>query len=217
MSSSCDSQAGIAILTSKSIIARSLIRLAKGVPPRECAIEDIHIGGLTPVPFLLAALDALKEPDVVADSACIVSHLALSHKGAAIADAGRAMTCILYAVSSGRGLRDAITEHARNWAQDGQFDTWNRFEDRVVVGRHLTPACYLPNSFTASLYLAWKFHDDFSSGVIANARCGGDNAHRGTVVGALLAAANDIPEHWLRSLRSVKRLRCDTLDPIFHS
>ena len=37
------------------------------------------------------------------------------------------------------------------------------------------------------------------------------------VVGALLAAANDIPEHWLKSLKSIKRLRCDTLDPIFYS
>ena len=192
-------------------------QLAKGVPPRECAIEDIHIGGLTPVPFLLGALDALKEPDVDADSACIESHLALTHQGAAIADAGRALTRILYAVAAGQSLRDAITEHAQGWSQVGQFDTWSRFEDRVVVGRHLTPACYLPDSFTASLYLAWKYHDAFSTGVIANARCGGDNAHRGAVVGALLAAANDIPEYWLRSLRSIKRLRCDTLDPIFHS
>ena len=187
--------------------------LAKGLPVRECGIEDIHIGGLTPVPFLLAALDALKEPDLEADCACIEAHLALTHKGKVIADAGRALTHILYAVASGQNLREAISEHV----QAGQFDTWSRFEDRVVVGRHLTPACYLPDSLTASLYLAWKYHDDFSAGVIANARCGGDNAHRGVVVGALLAAANDIPEHWLKSLKSIKRLRCDTLDPIFYS
>lgn len=190
---------------------------AKGKKLRDCGIQDIHIGGLTPVPFLLAALDALKEPELEKDCALVESHLALTHHGEAVASSGTVLTRILYAVASGRPLRAAIDEHAAAWAKPGQFDTWSRFEDRVVVGRHLTPACYLPDSFTAALYLAWKYHDDFSSGVIANALCGGDNAHRGSVVGSLLGAANEIPERWLKSLKSIERLRCDTLDPVFHS
>lgn len=97
----------------------------------------------------------------------------------------------------------------------GAFETWMRFEDRQVIGKHLTPACYLPDSFTASLYLAWKYHDQFEQGIIANALCGGDNCHRGAVVGALLGAANGVPEEWLTDLKSMRRLRCDTLDPVF--
>lgn len=189
--------------------------LAEGKKPADCGIKDIHIGGLTPVPFLLAALDAIGERSLEQDLPTIESHLALTHHGKEVACAGRAQTRILHAVASGMPLRDAILENSSEWASGGQYDTWTSFDDRVVVGRHLTTACYLPDSFTASLYLAWKYHDDFSAGIIANARCGGDNAHRGAVVGSLLAAANDIPEHWLRDLKSMERLRCDTLEPTF--
>ena len=186
---------------------------AKGKKLRDCGVKDIHIGGLTPVPFLLAALDALQDQDLDADCALVESHLALTHHGNAIASAGRALTRILYAVASGQSLRVAIPEQASDWAKIEQFETWAQFKDRVVVGRHLTPACYLPDSFTASLYIAWKYHNDFSTGIIANALCGGDNAHRGAVVGALLGAANDIPKQWLKPLKSIQRLRCDTTPP----
>ena len=189
--------------------------LAQGKEPAKCGIQDIHIGGLTPVPFLLAALDAIGERSLEADLPTVEAHLALTHHGSEIAQAGRAMTRILHAIASGTPLREAIAENAGNYATAGQLDTWSGFEDRLVVGRNLTPACYLPDSFTASLYLSWKYHDDFNAGVIANARCGGDNAHRGAVVGALLAAANDIPERWLRDLKTMDRLRCDTLKPTF--
>lgn len=180
--------------------------LAQGKDLAHCGIQDIHIGGLTPVPFLLAALDAIGERSAEADLPVVEAHLALTHHGREIENAGRTQTRILHAVASGSPLRQAITENAADFASGGQFDTWSHFEDRTVVGRQLTPACYLPDSFTASLYLAWKYHDDFSAGVIANARCGGDNAHRGAVVGSLLAAANHIPEHWLRDLKSMDRL-----------
>lgn len=189
--------------------------LAQGKDPAHCGIQDIHIGGLTPVPFLLAALDAIGERSAEADLPVVEAHLALTHHGREIKNAGRTQTRILHAVASGAPLRQAITENAADFASGGQFETWSSLEDGMVVGRHLTPACYLPDSFTASLYLAWKYHDDFSAGVIANARCGGDNAHRGAVVGSVLAAANDIPEHWLYELKSIERLRCDTLDRTF--
>jgi ADP-ribosylglycohydrolase len=49
----------------------------------------------------------------------------------------------------------------------------------------------------ASLYLVWKYSDDFTAGIIANAMVGGDNCHRGAVVGSLLGAANGVPEHYI--------------------
>lgn len=172
--------------------------LARGCELNQCGIPDIHIGGLTPVPFLLAALDRIGGFKTKEDSAVIVeAHLALTHLGPAVASAGRALTRLLLAIAEGLPLRVAITECASDFVNPAQLEAWSCFEDRMVVGRHLTTACYLPESFVASLYLAWKYHDDFSTGIIANARCGGDNAHRGVVVGALLGAANGIPDRWL--------------------
>ncbi len=59
-----------------------------------------------------------------------------------------------------------------------------------------------PISFPAPDLAALVDCDDFSAGVLANARCGGDTCHRAAVVGSLLAAVNDIPEPWLQNLRS---------------
>jgi ADP-ribosylglycohydrolase len=178
--------------------------LARGHQPRNCGIKDIHIGGLTPVPFLLAALDTIQEHDPKGDVDLVASHLALTHLGQPVATSGRALATILQAVASGQQLREAITEQATSFVTASKLDVWSKREDRIVVGRHLTKACYLPESFTASLYLAWKYHDDFSAGILANARCGGDNAHRGAVVGSLLGAANGVPARWLDGLEVLK-------------
>ncbi|MEY3000572.1 MAG: hypothetical protein RL648_786 [Verrucomicrobiota bacterium] len=174
--------------------------LAQGKKPRNCGIKDIHIGGLTPVPFLLAALATIEEGDAAKALECVLSHLALTHLGQPVAKAGRALVRMLQAIASGQPLRDAIAAYAAGFVTAASLETWSKVEDRVVVGRHLTTACYLPDSFTASLYFAWKYHDDFTAGVLANARCGGDNAHRGVVVGSLLGAANGVSKRWLDGL-----------------
>jgi len=178
--------------------------LALGRAPAKCGIKDIHIGGLTPVPFLLSAMDLVGQPYNENDFELVKRHLALTHHGSAIARAGLAFAAILDALADGVVLREAIAEHAGSFVHTGQMDMWSAFEDRQVVGRHLTSACYLPESFVGSLYFAWKYHDDFSAGVLANAKCGGDNAHRGVVVGALLGAANGVPERWLAGLHAAK-------------
>jgi len=59
-----------------------------------------------------------------------------------------------------------------------------------VIGARFSPACYIAEAMPAALYLAWKYHDDFAAGITANAMVGGDNCHRGAVVGSLLGAAN---------------------------
>lgn len=56
-------------------------------------------------------------------------------------------------------------------------------------------------AYAAALHLAWKYHDDFSAGITANARVGGDNCHRGAVVGSLLGLALGVPTRWLEGLK----------------
>jgi len=190
-------------------------RLAQGKSLRSCGIDDLHIGGLTPVPALLAAFDALDESELEHDVELVRKHVALTHQNVRVDVAAEALTRMLHAVAEGTDLRLAIEQHGLHWVKRGQLVFWSELDDRLVVGRHLTPACYLPDSFGAALFLAWKYANDFSAGVLANARCGGDNCHRGAVVGSLLGAANSIPEDWLRHLQSLERLRCDTLEPVF--
>lgn len=176
---------------------------AKGLAPIDCGIDDLHIGGLSHVPCLLSGLTEIGVVDLDEQLLQVEKHVRLTHRNQHVSDAAAAMTHILYSLREGLDLRKALDSHAKPWASSGQFDTWTHFSDRTVIGRQLTMACYLPESFTASLYLCWKYAEDFSAGIIANAYCGGDNCHRGAVVGALLGAANGAPKKWIQGLINV--------------
>jgi ADP-ribosyl-[dinitrogen reductase] hydrolase len=173
---------------------------AKGLAPIDCGIDDLHIGGLSHVPCLLSGLTEIGVVDLDEQLLLVEKHVRLTHRNQHVSEAAAAMTHILYSLREGLDLRKALESHAKPWASAGQFDTWTHFSDRTVIGRQLTMACYLPESFTASLYLCWKYAEDFSAGIIANAHCGGDNCHRGAVVGALLGAANGVPKKWIEGL-----------------
>jgi len=80
-----------------------------------------------------------------------------------------------------------------------------RRSDRDVIGGQLSSACYIDQSFPAVLYLAARYPDDLEAALIANTNAGGDNCHRGAVLGAILGAAlglQAIPERWIRGLRA---------------
>ncbi|MEM9480749.1 MAG: ADP-ribosylglycohydrolase family protein, partial [Verrucomicrobiota bacterium] len=155
------------------------------------------------------ALDADSVEDKVRE------HVALTHRHLNTDAAALALTRMLADLANGVALRDTIEHHGSSWIGRSLLDRLAAMKDRKILGQHFSTACYLSASFVGSLCLAWKYADDFSAGILANARCGGDNCHRGAVVGSLLGAANGVSEDWLRDLKSMERLRCDTLEPVF--
>lgn len=58
--------------------------------------------------------------------------------------------------------------------------------DRDIVGRRFSTACYITDSWPSVLYLAFKYLDEPRQGLLANANLGGDNVHRGAVLGVIL-------------------------------
>ena len=171
---------------------------ARGRKPRACGVADVHIGGLAPVPALFAAL-AGTSGDV---AAAVQEHVALTHKDRGVLRAADCFVRILAGVRAGEPLRGAILRHASDWISAAKVAAWSQEPDEVVVGRRLSPACYIPDAFPAALYLAWKYADDFGAGISANAQVGGDSCHRGAVVGALLGEANGVPSAWRDGLRA---------------
>ncbi|MDB4408549.1 ADP-ribosylglycohydrolase family protein [Akkermansiaceae bacterium] len=157
-------------------------RLASGKNILKCGISDEHIGGIATVPALLGALSKGDHRQTVKD------HVALTHRHSNVLRAADCLTRLLGSISDGMPLRDALMKDAGDWFSTKKATKWANQEDRVIIGQRLSPACYIDQSFPASLYLAWKYHDDFAVAVTANARVGGDNCHRGAVVGSLLAA-----------------------------
>ncbi|GIQ82827.1 ADP-ribosylation/Crystallin J1 [Kipferlia bialata] len=64
-------------------------------------------------------------------------------------------------------------------------------KDTEVVGGVYSPACYISDSWPSTLYLAYKYlhstgPDSVKQGLLANANVGGDNCHRGAVLGVIL-------------------------------
>jgi ADP-ribosylglycohydrolase len=179
---------------------------ARGTHPRKCGGSDIHIGGLAHVGMLCAFLGG--EPE--ATRKVVREHVQLTHRDPEVLKAADVLVQILAAVLAGGGLRKAIFEHGSEWLARRTAEKWSREPDDLVIGQRVSPACYIADAFPASLYLAWKYADDFEAGVVANTNLGGDNCHRGAVVGALLGAAsgrNRIPARFCEGLHDAAALR----------
>jgi len=181
-------------------------RFARGENPRSCGIVDQHIGGLSQVPALLAALALVAPNDPKSVEEAIRRHVALTHRGTAADGAALALVRVLSAIAGGLEPRAAIETEAKGFLGRKRLESLAQLEDRTLVGRTFSSACYLPESFNAALSLAWKYAGDFEGGILANARCGGDNCHRGAVVGAILGASNPIPQRWIDGLLSAGSL-----------
>ncbi|QPG06169.1 ADP-ribosylglycohydrolase family protein [Salinimonas marina] len=58
--------------------------------------------------------------------------------------------------------------------------------DIEVVGHHYSSACYISNAWPSVLYFAYRYSEDGKKALLANTNVGGDNVHRGFVLGAIM-------------------------------
>ncbi len=175
---------------------------ARGLPPAKCGAPEKHIGGLVGIIPLIVFY--ARQPARAREAA--LAHLELTHPGPKMSQAGALLIHLLLETIQGRLLADVIRD-----AIAGQqspllghpFTKWLDLPDDAVIGRHLSPACYVEDAVPAVVYLALKYHDDAENALIANTNLGGDNAARGAVLGALLGAANGMagfPKRWVDGL-----------------
>jgi len=175
---------------------------ARGLPPRRCGVEEKHIGGL--VGIVPIVVFYFNRPDKA--RAAALAHLALTHPGFKMATAGSLIIDILLKVLNGTPLKAAILENleAQNNPLLGHpFLKWLQDPDEWVIGPRFSSACYVEDSVPAVIYLALKYHHDPEKALIVNTNLGGDNAARGSVLGALLGAAHGaekFPDRWVQGL-----------------
>lgn len=175
---------------------------ARGIPPRKCGATEKHIGGLVGMVPVLAYY--AEQPEKAGPAA--LEHLALTHPGEKMADAGRLFADLLLAVLSGRPLKDAIPSRIEEQSSPllgHPFEKWLDDPDDWVIGPKLSTACYVEHSVPAVLYLALKYHDDPKKALVVNTNLGGDNVYRGGVLGALLGAEHGkkgFPQRWVDGL-----------------
>jgi len=63
-------------------------------------------------------------------------------------------------------------------------------DDRHVIGKLFSTACYISGSWPSVLYLAYKYAAEPKQALLVNTNLGGDNVHRGAVLGVILGLIN---------------------------
>lgn len=176
---------------------------AAGKNPHQCGVMEKHIGGL--VGLVPIVVFYRRSPNRAREAA--MEHLSLTHLGQKMVTAAELLIHLLLEVLSGKPLREVLVQQIRdqrNPLYGFPYLQWLDEPDEVVVGRRLSSACYVEDSVPSVLYLALKYHDRPEQGLVANTTLGGDNVHRGAVLGALLGAENSLeafPPRWVKGLR----------------
>lgn len=183
----------------------------KGIAPENCAGIEGHdtasIGGLVSLPLVVMA--TLREGSLETTNKAVLAQLRLTHRSSLLERHTLELTKLLFQI-----LQDVNpdTNHLACAAASRlgfpaakviQSMQANQGSDIDVIGGLLSPACYIDQSFPSVLYLAARYHDDFEKALIANANVGGDNCHRGAVLGAILGATlgtGAIPNRWINGL-----------------
>jgi len=187
---------------------------AMGLPPERCAGPEGHdtasIGGLVGLPpVILAALypGNRGQGELTAEAAAL-TQLRLTHRSTKLERYAMEFSNLLVLLVQDPSARIAPLACAaaeRMGFAAGRVIEHNRCQapDTDVIGGLLSSACYIEHSLPAVLYLAARYADNFEAALIANTNVGGDNCHRGAVLGAILGAALGfaaIPGRWIEGL-----------------
>jgi ADP-ribosylglycohydrolase len=175
---------------------------ARGLPPRRCGVNEKHIGGIVGIIPIVAFY--ARQPDRARRAA--LEHLALTHPGIKMEIAAKLIVDLLLKLFNGVALKSAILEEIEiqsNPLLGHPFIKLLDEPDDRVIGHRFSTACYVEDSIPAVVYLALKYDDDPETALITNTNLGGDNAARGSVLGAMLGAAlglEKFPDRWVRGL-----------------
>ena len=99
-------------------------------------------------------------------------------------------------------LKESSEVCAKNLGVRGDLSRAARMPDQVT-------ACYLDTSVPSLLTMCYKYDGKLEEGLLANANCGGENVHRGVLLGAFLGASvgeQQIPEKWKKGLRDYEKI-----------
>jgi ADP-ribosyl-[dinitrogen reductase] hydrolase len=193
---------------------------ARGLPPERCAGAEGHdtasIGGLVGLPPVI--FSALRQGDLKTANVAALTQLRLTHRSSKLERYALEFNTLLIRLL--QGPSGQIASLACAAAERLGFPATAVIErirrqhqaDQAVIGGLLSSACYIEHSFPAVLYLAARYPDDIEAALIANTNAGGDNCHRGAVLGALLGAALGvaaIPERWIQGLTAYAELEAE--------
>lgn len=165
--------------------------------PEECPDNDEHnvdtIDGLV-LPTITALAEAYVAPDDTRKSREIVRR-----RAADTVRVTRNSRALEVAAST---LSDSIFDAVRSAKLNKSSVTFFMSDDPMV-------SCYLSESLPSTLYMTSKYQGRVWDGLLANANVGGENVHRGAVLGAILGAldgATKLPTRLIDGLHAKEEL-----------
>jgi ADP-ribosylglycohydrolase len=176
--------------------------LEKGNAPDKCgqaADTTASMGGLVTVgPIAIAEL--LQERNLPKVQNICREHLWLTHPDASLAkicDHYVELIDSLLFRSEGENVKAIVAATAfKSIELDVKKLCEKNLDDNEVIGGKFSKACPITDSWPSLLYLAYKHSAEPKAALLANTNVGGENCHRGSVLGVVmgLATANGLDE-----------------------
>lgn len=166
--------------------------LTAGSPPDHCAAvthDTPSVGGLVTIAPLVIS-ERLRGRSLTDTLKLCREHLALTHPDSFLEEVCDAYVELIDGLlfrDNDSDVQALLMQAVRGTSRRDltKLIEGNRPE-REVVGRVFSTACYITDSWPAVLYFASKHHQDSLKALQINAEVGGDNVHRGSVLGVIL-------------------------------
>jgi ADP-ribosylglycohydrolase len=173
--------------------------LEAGKPPSQCAAlthDTPSVGGLVSIAALVFA-ERLQGTSLEQVQTLALKHLMLTHPDNSLARVCDSYVTLLDALLFRDPCDSAETillDVGRRAGIDLAALVAKGRGDRDIVGRMYSSACYISDSWPSVLYFAYKYRGQTRAGLIANTNVGGDNVHRGSVLGVILGLLQESDE-----------------------
>ncbi|MGE4544657.1 MAG: ADP-ribosylglycohydrolase family protein [Pedobacter sp.] len=190
--------------------------LMAGKPPHQCGArthDTPSMGGLVTI-GPLAIHEFLQGYEVERVQATCRTHLSLTHP-----DEDLGKICDGYvALIAGLLMRKPedppqpylLTAAQTTLGIDLKAMAASTRSDRQVVGGTYSTACYIQDSWPSLLYLAFKYMDNPRAALLANTNLGGENAHRGAVLGGVVSlACGQTVDEWFKQLLDYRTIKAE--------
>jgi len=176
----------------------------QGIAPQKCGgitHDTPSMGALVTVaPLALALLrngmENKRDPELllreVQETCC--AHVALTHPDEVLLQVVAEYVALLFRlIWTDTNPEDLFLASSRAAGGSGisRKDLSAIKDDAAIVGRRYSLACYITDSWPSVCYLAARYWHTPAKGLLVNSNLGGENAHRGAVLGTLLGAASN--------------------------
>ncbi len=170
--------------------------LEKGLPADQCGLAadtTASVGGfVTIAPIAIA--EFLRDKNLSDVQKICREHLWLTHPDetlSKIADAYVKLIHDLLFRAESDAPKTIIAKIAQLSCKVDLNELCEKFtDDNDVIGGVYSKACPISDSWPSLLYLAYKYKGDAKSALLANTNVGGENCHRGSVLGVILGLSN---------------------------